>query len=227
MPASSDQHDMSNVNEQPTAPQNEPQQRFAEMYRTQYTPWDTGIVPPEVQDAVAGASPIAPGRALDCGCGTGTTSLFLARHGWQVTGIDFVVQAIELAQAKAAAQREEIERAGGSVRFLVADITRLNAPDTPDEQASLLVDIGCLTGIPFDRRAAYAQVVARHAAPGALYMLYARFPQEDGSGPPGCTPEEVDALFAETFMLERRELGSDPRGGASMWNWLRRRPGKM
>jgi hypothetical protein len=40
----------------------------------------------------------------------------------------------------------------------------------------------------------------------------------------GCTPEEIDQLFATIFHLERRELGSAPQGGQAMWNWLRRLP---
>ena len=38
-------------------------------------PWDTGITPPEVVEAIDGPEALRPGRALDLGCGTGTTSL--------------------------------------------------------------------------------------------------------------------------------------------------------
>lgn len=41
---------------------------------------------------------LTPGTALDVGCGTGTESLWLAEHGWQVTGID--ISATALATAK-------------------------------------------------------------------------------------------------------------------------------
>ena len=42
-----------------------------------------------------------PGRALDLGCGTGTTVLWLAQQGWTAVGVDFSSLAIESARRKA------------------------------------------------------------------------------------------------------------------------------
>ncbi|MGK4906862.1 class I SAM-dependent methyltransferase [Streptomyces albus] len=46
---------------------------------------------------------LAPGRALDVGCGEGGDALWLARQGWQVTGVDISHVALERAAAAAAA----------------------------------------------------------------------------------------------------------------------------
>jgi SAM-dependent methyltransferase len=46
----------------------------------------------------------APRRILDLGCGTGWTSRFLARAGYQVTGIDIATEAIVVARELAAAE---------------------------------------------------------------------------------------------------------------------------
>jgi SAM-dependent methyltransferase len=54
---------------------------------------------------------------LDLGCGSGWLAIFLARAGFQVTGIDVAVHAIELAQAWAA--QEDLTNA----QFAAADIT--------------------------------------------------------------------------------------------------------
>lgn len=43
-----------------------------------------------------------PGRALDIGMGQGRNSLFLARLGWEVTGVDVSDKAIDLAKKEAA-----------------------------------------------------------------------------------------------------------------------------
>jgi len=46
-----------------------------------------------------------PGRALDVGMGQGRNSLFLARLGWEVTGIDVSDKGIDLAKKEAARLR--------------------------------------------------------------------------------------------------------------------------
>src|SRR5690348_10890292 len=103
----------------------EAQQRFTERYQEGTIPWDTGISPPELLEAIRGAQALPPGRVLDIGCGTGTNSLTLAKHGWHVLGADFVQAAITQATIKAASEQDEISRAGGSIQFLCADVTCL------------------------------------------------------------------------------------------------------
>lgn len=56
-----------------------------------------------------------PGRALDVGMGQGRNSLFLARLGWDVTGVDISDKAIDLAH-------QEATRMGLKINCVVADI---------------------------------------------------------------------------------------------------------
>ena len=60
------------------------------MYLVGFKPWDSGVSPPELVAAVEGPQALPPGRALDLGCGTGTNAIYMARHGWDVTGADLV-----------------------------------------------------------------------------------------------------------------------------------------
>ena len=198
----------------------EAQQRFTERYLEGTIPWDTGISPPELLEAIHGPDALPRGRALDIGCGTGTNSLTLAKHGWQVLGVDFAEPAIAQAIIKAENEQQEIARVGGSVQFLCADVTCLEAPSIP---YSLVFDLGCLNGIPYALRSNYAQIVAEQAAPGALCLLYTHLPNPERKGPIGCTLEEIDELFGRAFILERRELGYELGNAVSMWNWLRRK----
>lgn len=56
-----------------------------------------------------------PGRALDVGMGQGRNSVYLARLGWDVTGVDISDQGIAIA-------RTEATRLGLKINFVVADI---------------------------------------------------------------------------------------------------------
>src|SRR5581483_7512542 len=76
---------------------------FKVFYRLGFTPWDGHEIATSLRSLVE-RDGLAPGKALDVGCGTGDTSIYLAQHGWQVTGIDFVPQAVEKARAKASAK---------------------------------------------------------------------------------------------------------------------------
>src|SRR6516162_2854190 len=95
---------------------------FRIFYRVGFTPWDGHPIAQNLQNLVEGTSdtpPMPTGMALDLGCGTGDTSIYLAQHGWKVTGVDFVPKALEKARAKAGA-------AGVPVAFVHADVTHLS-----------------------------------------------------------------------------------------------------
>src|ERR1700759_5360660 len=65
--------------------------------------------------ALFGLLPPPPARVLDCGCGTGWLSYFLARRGYDVVGTDVSPDAIAIAVANPIFQH------GGVPAFRVAD----------------------------------------------------------------------------------------------------------
>ena len=73
---------------------------FDTLYRLGRPIWDTPP-PQELCDAIEGPNAMPPGHALDVGCGTGTNVIYLAKHGWQATGIDFSAAAIRKARTDA------------------------------------------------------------------------------------------------------------------------------
>jgi SAM-dependent methyltransferase len=147
-------------------------QRVKLFYRAAYLvgfkPWDTGITPPELVEAVEGPDALPAGNALDLGCGTGTNAVYLTRHGWDVTAIDMVGSAIRAARRRAAA-------AGVTPRLLQGDVTRLDELGVGDG-CTLVFDLGCFHSIPAARRDDYAAGVTRAAAPGATFLLFGFLP---------------------------------------------------
>jgi len=183
--------------------------KFQWRYWRRQTPWDTQVTPPEVMEFI---DRTPPGRALDLGCGTGTNAITLARHGWRVTGVDFIPKAVLAARAKAA-------RSGFAIDFLVASVNDLSALSGPFDYA---LDIGCLHSLKPDDRMRYAAHLSRLLRPQAWYMLYAWLPRPWEGGVAGISAEEVGSLLLEDFCKVRTKIGEES-GNPSAWYWFRRR----
>ena len=52
---------------------------------------------------------IKPGSAIDLGCGTGANAIYLAQHGFEVTGVDYAEAVIEKAQELAKANGVQVK----------------------------------------------------------------------------------------------------------------------
>jgi SAM-dependent methyltransferase len=158
------------------------------IYRLGLTVWQRPIPPAGLVTLVEGPSPLPPGRALDLGCGTGTDTVYLAAHGWDVTAVDMVPRALAAARANATA-------AGVAPRFVHGDVTRLHDLGVGDGY-TLLVDFGCFHTLPEDRRPAYVTGVSQAAAPGARLLLYG-FTRPPRTAPmhAGVTLEEIRHRF--------------------------------
>ncbi|MGE3737207.1 MAG: class I SAM-dependent methyltransferase [Blastocatellales bacterium] len=63
---------------------------------------------------------VKPGQALDIGMGQGRNTLFLARRGWDVTGVDIADKGIEM--AKKAAARRNLKFNGVASDFAVFEV---------------------------------------------------------------------------------------------------------
>ena len=188
---------------------------FEQQYREGYTPWDHGLVDTNLMQAVERFK-ISPGKALDIGCGTGDNAIWLAQHGFSVTGCDFSATAIETARAKPTTER---------VGFLAVDFLADPIPDSP---FSFIFDRGCfhsIKGNPDRKR--FVQNAASILEKEGLWLSLignADTPRQDG-GPPRMTAEEVVSLVEPQFeilSLESGFFGSDQTDPPRAWICLMR-----
>ena len=164
-------------------------------------PWNTGVSPPELMEFIEGHP---PGRALDLGCGTGTNVITLARHGREVTGVDFAGRAIRAARRKA-------RQVGVGVDLLVGDVTKAGTLAGPYD---LVLDMGCFHSLPQEGRRRYAANVERLLAPEGTYMLYVFLKTAGNELGPGVTDTELAAL---PFKLTARREGDERGHRPSAW----------
>ncbi len=193
---------------------------FRIFYRIGFTPWDGHPIAQTLRDLVEGTSDtsaLPTGSALDVGCGTGDSSIYLAEHGWKVTGVDFVPKALDKARAKVGA-------AGISVNFVHADVTHLTQAGIGAD-FQLIVDNGCLHNMSDDDRDAYVREVSAVAAPDARLLIVA-FAPGGRFGVRGIDPAEMERRFepAWTLLSAGHEQELDREKTPTRYYLFQRRP---
>lgn len=122
-------------------------------------PWDTKA-PKENVVAWAQAGRVH-GDVLDIGCGLGDNAIYLAQHGFTVTGLDLSPTALITAERRAADAKV-------NVRFAVADATRL---DGYDGAFDTVIDSGMYHCLDDEGKRSYAAAVHRATRAGATLLL--------------------------------------------------------
>ena len=178
-------------------------------------PWDIG----KPQAAVAEAADLVNSPVLDAGCGTGENALFLAASGHQVTGIDFVDEAIRMARRKAA------ER-GLTVEFQVKDALTLG---DWDRRFATVIDSGLFHVLSDEERLRYAAGLTHITEPGGRLLLLCFSDEEPGTrGPRRVSQREIRATFHDGWTVQEiRARRADVRqdledvsfseGGPKVW----------
>lgn len=156
---------------------------FETLYRLRLPIWDTPP-PDELRDLVEGATALPTGHALDVGCGSGINAVYLARHGWRVTAIDFSAAAI----ARACRAARGVEGA----TFLEGDVTMLSVLPI-DRPIDLVLDMGCYHSLPDSAKPLYVGELAEVMAPGTPLVMWEGI---------RIAPGEIPAAFARDFVVE-------------------------
>jgi SAM-dependent methyltransferase len=188
-------------------------------------PWDIGKPQRSFLDII----PRIRSPVLDSGCGTGEFALFCAALGHQVTGYDFVEEAIRRARGKAAAR-------GLAVEFLVKDALTL---DAWGRRFASVIDSGLFHCFSDDDRRRYVRGLAQVVEPGGQLFLMCFSDEEPGTdGPRRVARRELYDAFADDWEVESVQpvrIEVNPRftdftfseGGPKAWFALIRRQGKV
>ena len=164
---------------------------------------------------------IKPCRAVELGCGSGKNLVFLAKYGFDMTGIEKTPVAIELGHKR-------LKMAGVAATLLQDDIADLkNVQDVFD----LLVDMGQMHDLTEKDRDGYVDSILPLTRPGSQFLLYCyewqlywwerlviRLMSHFGYGGLTFEPGEVERRFGPYFKIAtvacERDNSKYPRGYA-------------
>ncbi len=181
------------------------------MYGRFRAPWDIGPRK-ELVELVEGGR-LTPCKVIDLGSGTASNCVFLAQHGFDVTGVDFAQAAIDLGNQRARSAKVK-------VNFVRDDLTRLRSVSGTFD---LLVDYGTLDDLKPSQRDLYVQNVLPLAHSGSRFLLYCfewqpRWYERPYFSSMAMLPGEAERRFAPFFDIERYAgesgLNGLPRGWA-------------
>jgi cyclopropane fatty-acyl-phospholipid synthase-like methyltransferase len=140
---------------------------------------------------------LVPGTAIDAGCGAGAEAVWLAAHGWQVTGVDIASEALARA-----AERVHATDVAGHVQWVQADLSAWK----PDSLYDLVTTHYAHPAMPqldfYDRISAWV-------APGGTLLIVGHLHHDadggggrvhghehTGEGPPASASASVAAVTA-------------------------------
>ncbi|MGD0644353.1 MAG: class I SAM-dependent methyltransferase [Candidatus Bathyarchaeia archaeon] len=151
--------------------------------------WELGKPRPVLVEYVENGL-IKKGKTLDTCCGAGTNSVYLARSGFDVTGIDISLTAIGIAKKKAA-------QAKVNINFLAESFIDLSFRDAV---FNLVFDMGCFHHVEIEDRLKFIKGVFRILKKGGVYMLTC-FSYMNGPAWNHFTMVQITDLFSDFFEL--------------------------
>ena len=149
-------------------------------------------------------TPLAAGSALDLGCGPGRNAIWLARQGWQVTGVDASAVGLEQARQRAA-------EAGVTIETVQADLLTYG----PLASAFDLVVLANVHLVEPERSQLFARAAAALRRGGSLFVVGHHLDSLGRAGPPDpdrlYTTEQLRHAFP-MLVVERLHRVERPAG---------------
>jgi len=186
-------------------------------------PWNNEA-PPKLLVELLDTGKIQRCKAIDLGCGAGNYAIYLAERGFEVTGVDLSLAAIEIA-------RKNADKRGVKCDFFVTDVveglTEIN------QTFDFAYDWGMLHHILPQQRKKYVENIYRILNPGGKYLSLCFSKKDTGFGGSGkyrktrldtelyfSSEEELRKLFEDFFhIIDLRTLKIDGKFEPHIFNY--------
>jgi len=168
---------------------NEHKTDWEQLYRDDFTPWDTGRPDSHLIQTVT-EMPVSPCRVLDVGCGTGESAIWLAQQGFKVTAIDISEIALNLSRKKPGSEKCE---------FIQMDFLKASMPET---NYGFIFDMGCFHTFHDDElRNQFAQKVSISLLEKGLWLSISGNCDGPEMGPPRLSAQEITVSVESHFEI--------------------------
>lgn len=154
-------------------------------------PWELGKPRPVLVQLIEEGL-VKPGKTLDICCGAGTNTVYMAKKGFEATGLDISHKAIEYG-------REKAQEAGVKIRWIVG-----NAVGFPfeDGEFDFVFDMGCFHHIRLEDRTKFISGLCRIIKPSGQYLLTC-FSDRNGPAWNHFTKDQLIRFFSDKFMFQK------------------------
>ncbi len=194
------------------------QKDFNSRYETLDLPWDIKRADFNLKNMLK-SFPVEACKALDIGCGTGDNAIWLAKEGFDVSGIDLSSKAIEMAIDKA-------REAGVKANFQTIDFFK---EEVSGSSFGFIFDRGCFhTFQEKEERIVFAEKVNKLLSKDGLWLsLIGNY--DDGRldiGPPKRKALEVVEVvepYFEILSIEQGHFDSNDEVPSKIWVCLMRK----
>jgi SAM-dependent methyltransferase len=173
---------------------------WEKLYQAGRDHWDLGQ-PTPVFKRLLESGQFSPGSMIVLGAGRGYDARMFARHGFEVTAVDFAEEVVS--EMKARSDPE------APIEIIHTDLFDL--PNECSGRFDYVLEYTCFCAIDPQRRLEYADLVWRLLKPGGTFIVLL-FPvsNHEGGPPFAVHPDEFGAMFSERgFGLTHREIPSD------------------
>ena len=184
---------LSEANQLPTV--NDPA-FWENFYQANTTPWDLGTSSPPFNTFMQSPYAPKPGNMAVLGCGTGHDAMFFAKHGFNITAIDFAPYAVAVTKAKFA-EAGILDKSATVIQKDIFDLHGL------DGKFDYVLEHTCFCAIDPPNRNRYSYTVRDLLKPsGRLIGLWWLLDRQSKLPPFSVSKSEIFDLFSQDFIID-------------------------